>query len=52
MTAGVGWLVAQLWFWLLVAFLVGSVVAHLVIVALVPEDLGPADPAGPEAGER
>lgn len=32
-----GWLLAQLWFWLLVAFLVGSLVAYLVIVATLPE---------------
>ncbi|MCY7396322.1 MAG: hypothetical protein LH468_09275 [Nocardioides sp.] len=31
-----GWLFAQLWFWLLVSFLVGSLVAYLAIAATLP----------------
>lgn len=31
-----GWFFAQLWFWLLVAFLVGSLGAYLVIAATLP----------------
>lgn len=40
-----GWLVAQLWFWLLVAFLLGSLAAYVLIVTLLPEDLDAPDPA-------
>ena len=45
-----GWLFAQLWVWLLLSFLVGSLAAHVAIAVLLPSMSELADrdePGGP-----